>query len=452
MYLDYAALWHDETFGLYFSQQHWGHLKHISEWNCNPPLYYYFLWIWEHLFGTSEFAVRMPAVLFSALSGGMIYLLCARNFSKACGWIAFLFYSVSNEMFFYAHEARPHAAVVFFVLVSSYFFLELIRKPGWLNTIALGVINFGILYLNYPASIVICIQVFVLVFCFNRSFLKFFAVSLAIALVLAALRFTYKTLVLLFAAEPNAPKSEFHQLGDALYRFFNGPDLFCIFLFAAVVVLIHMIRNKEWKALYQSQKPQLIYMWMAGFGATVICFLLGYVSSIFITDFIIFAAPFIYISLAWFLPQADVNIRYPLLALVIIFTLFSAMRIDFRTPKPMDYRGAMHLVKKLQGNTAPVLVETRDMEALFSYYYDRNVFNDFGNVQARLKEKKIFLVNTADEARAAETQNASRVILTQTFEHLNPDNAALEKYLAENFSQKVSTRFYKGVTITLYSK
>src|SRR6185369_15818070 len=58
MYIDRWGFWHDEAFGLYFSQQHWGHLKHISEWNQDPPLYFYFLWIWQHLFGIGEYSLR----------------------------------------------------------------------------------------------------------------------------------------------------------------------------------------------------------------------------------------------------------------------------------------------------------------------------------------------------------------------------------------------------------
>src|SRR5687768_1936035 len=91
LYLDHWGFWHDEAFSLYYSQQHWGHIKHISEWDINPPLYYYFLSIWQNLFGNTEYAVRFSSVIFSALAGGMLFLFCARNFNRSTGWLAVLF-------------------------------------------------------------------------------------------------------------------------------------------------------------------------------------------------------------------------------------------------------------------------------------------------------------------------------------------------------------------------
>ena len=45
-----------------------GHIKHESEWDSNPPFYYYCLWIWEKIFGLSELGIRSFSVTFNSLT------------------------------------------------------------------------------------------------------------------------------------------------------------------------------------------------------------------------------------------------------------------------------------------------------------------------------------------------------------------------------------------------
>src|SRR3989338_4195032 len=42
----------------------------------HPPLYYLFMKVWTNFFGYSEIALRMPSVLFSLLTGWVIYAIC----------------------------------------------------------------------------------------------------------------------------------------------------------------------------------------------------------------------------------------------------------------------------------------------------------------------------------------------------------------------------------------
>jgi len=456
LYLDAWGFWHDEAFSLYFSQQHWGHIKHISEWDINPPLYYYFLWIWQNLFGTDEYAVRFSSVLFSALSAGMLFIFCARHFNRLTGLLAVLFFSISNEMYFYAHEARPYSLITFLVLCSSYFFFELLRKPGWLNAIALGVLNFGLIYTHYVCGIMIAIQAALILLYFNKRLLQFFGLAFGLTLLMSALRFTKKTIALVLHNEKSASwiqKPGLNDLKDTFYSFFNGPDLFYIFLFAALVVLVYLVRAKEWKALWSENKIKLWYIWLGGAGAILICFLISLLMPLFVRRYLLFTAPFIYISIAWFLSFTDKTIRYPLFATIGLFMFFSVLRIDMHTPRSMDYRNALYLVKALQKNNTPVLVETPDVAALFSYYYDRNIFADYGNMENRLREKNVFVVAGANDAKAIGLERTDRIVLTQTFEDVKVEaDKELMKFLSENFRQKVTTKYYRGITINVYSK
>lgn len=454
VYLDHWGFWHDEAFSLYFSQQHWGHIKHISEWDFNPPLYYYFLWIWQHLFGIGEYAVRFSSVLFSALSAGMLYLLGARHGGRMAGWLAVIFFTLSGDMYYYAQEARPYALVAFLVLCSSWFFLELARKPGWLNAIALGFLNFGLIYTHYLTVSVILVQIAVLLLFFNRPVLKFFSVAMGLTILISLLRFTKKTVMLVFDGENAASwirKPGISELADTFYGYFNGPDLFFIFLFAAFVPLVYLVQNKAWKPFWSANKLTLSYVIGAGAGSILLCFALSQAKPMFVRAHLLFAGPFIYLTVAWFISLAQENIRYPLYALAGVFMFFSLLRIDLKTPRPMDYRNAMHFVKALQDTGMPVLVETPDVAPLFAYYYDRKIFADYENMQGRLRDSGVYPVRNAADARNANIEWADRIVLTQSFED-GPGDKDLLRYLSKKYKNRAIYTQYRGITVNLFWK
>src|SRR3989339_1204426 len=45
----------------------------FSPTDFHPPLYYLFMKLWTNVFGYSEIALRMPSVLFSLMTGYVIY-------------------------------------------------------------------------------------------------------------------------------------------------------------------------------------------------------------------------------------------------------------------------------------------------------------------------------------------------------------------------------------------
>jgi mannosyltransferase len=451
LYLDYWGFWNDEAFSLYYSQQHWGHIKHISEWDINPPLYYYFLWIWQHLFGISEWAIRASSVLFSSLAAGMLFLLCARNFTRAMGWLAVLLFSVSHEMYFYAHEGRPYSLILFFVLCSSWFFFELLRKPGWLPAVALGLFNFALIYTHYVSGFILLVQAGVTLAHFNKQVMKFVAGAFGITLLIALLRFTKKTFARVVQNEQFSfwVKPGLSDLGDMFYGFFNGPDLFCIFVVAAFISLVYAFRSPDRKPAWMENRARLLYLVLAGPGGILLCFVISLFTPLFVRRYLLFTAPFLYLTLAWCLGFAQRNIRFPLYALVGVFMLFAALRIDFKTPRGMDYRGAMPFVKALQDNGMPVLVETPDLGALFSYYYDREIFADYENMEGRLRDKKVYMVARVDDVKRADIAKADKIVLTQTFEEANRDDKELQAYLNAAYPNRLVFKNYRGLTINV---
>lgn len=96
----------------------------FSPTDFHPPLYYLFMKMWSSLFGTSEIALRFPSVLFSLLTGHILFLIASRYKNERFGlWVAAL-YLFNPLVIYYAQEARMYALVTFLLTWCLYFALE----------------------------------------------------------------------------------------------------------------------------------------------------------------------------------------------------------------------------------------------------------------------------------------------------------------------------------------
>ena len=68
IYIDHSAYSYDEMISVKDTLLDFGHIKHESEWDTNPPFYYYCIWCWQKIAGLSEFGIRSFSALFNALT------------------------------------------------------------------------------------------------------------------------------------------------------------------------------------------------------------------------------------------------------------------------------------------------------------------------------------------------------------------------------------------------
>ena len=112
----------------------------FSPTDFHPPLYYLFMKVWTNIFAYSEISLRMPSVLFSLLTGYIVYLIGKKLFNIDSGlaslprmtkgqqfgpWAAvfFLFYPL---IIYYSQEARMYMMATFLLTASLYFLLGII--------------------------------------------------------------------------------------------------------------------------------------------------------------------------------------------------------------------------------------------------------------------------------------------------------------------------------------
>lgn len=96
--------------------------------DIHMPAYFVIVYGLIKTFGDSEIVLRMPSVVFSALSAPVLYLLGRRLVNRTVGLIAAVFLVFDAQSIYYGQEARPYAMMLFLAVLSSYLWYELILR------------------------------------------------------------------------------------------------------------------------------------------------------------------------------------------------------------------------------------------------------------------------------------------------------------------------------------
>jgi uncharacterized membrane protein len=451
--LDASGFWYDETFGLYYSEQDWGLIKHTSEWDVNPPLYYYFLYIWRNLFGIREYAIRFSSVLFSSLSAGVLYFLVRKHFNQTAAVLSLIFFTASYEVYYYAHEARCYSIILFLVLSSTWCFFNLIERKGAADIILLGICNFFLVYAHYVAAIVPAIQFFLLLVFFEKDFFKRAGLSFLLTFALVFWRFTKKQVILIFHHEKSfwLTKPNSGDLKHVFYDFFNGTFFFWISVAVAAIALgLIIIYNRK---IFSDRAFRIksIYLLLCGVCTIFLFYVLSQFMPMFLKRYLLFTTPFLYMLIAVLVSLTGNQIRFALAGALCLVSALSFIHFDYRTPKPMNYREAAQTVKYLKTNETLVLAETRDIKALFAYYFDQPAFSDFRKMDSLLNTKNVYFVTKPEDIAYVDLKKYKQVILTQTFERFNEDNTRLLNYISSQFKFKASNSSFADVRINLFT-
>jgi 4-amino-4-deoxy-L-arabinose transferase-like glycosyltransferase len=435
LYINNSGFWYEETFFLSYSEQDWGLIKHTAEWNRNAPLYYYFLNIWSNLFGMGEVAIRLSSVLFSSLAGATFFLLLKKHFSGLAAFIGLILFTFSNQIYFYSQETSVHSLILFLAVASFYLFFNLLDKKSIVSVVLLGICNFLIVYGLYITLVIPIIQVLVMLIFFNKQLLRSIGSSFLITVVLLVLRVTSKTVnCILFsenAGKPEAPSFEYFK--NICFLLFNGELFLWIFLGLLVLTIIYLVTGKELIYPEKTKNIKLFSLFLCAIGGIFWCYFFYFLMPGFTISNFIFTLPFLFSIVAIPVSKLNDGIKYALVGATVFISLCFFSTMNLNEKKTMDYRNAMVQIKKLQKPGTLILVETKDIGALFAYYYDETIFKDFNRMEHKLNDKGIYLVSSAEDIKAIDLSKYKRAVLTQTFERTNPGNQKLLDYLASRY-------------------
>jgi mannosyltransferase len=207
----------------------------------NPPLYFVLGWVWGHVFGTGEVALRSLSALAGTAVVWLAYL-CGREFvSRRAGLVAAALAALSPFMIWYSQEAREYMLLTALCGASLLFFARSWRDPSsrniawWATFSALAVLT------HFFAGFLIAPEALWLLYVV-RSRAVTFAVGVVAAVQagLLPLLFTHATSSLLgfVSAAPLRARIQQVPVAFGLGTLYEDPAVRYGLLFAAVLVAI----------------------------------------------------------------------------------------------------------------------------------------------------------------------------------------------------------------------
>jgi mannosyltransferase len=125
------SFWWDEALTAYEVRLPFGAMINtVLHVETTPPLYFVLVWIWAHLFGASEVALRSVSTLAGIVLVPIAYL-CARELvSRWAGVVAAAFVALNPFMIWYSQEARAYMLLAALTGASFLWFIRARRDPS----------------------------------------------------------------------------------------------------------------------------------------------------------------------------------------------------------------------------------------------------------------------------------------------------------------------------------
>ncbi len=128
--LENQSMWNDEldrwfiTHDTNLSQM----FEHVIEGDVHPPGDHIFMYFWQKYIGDSVFLMRLPSVIWGILAIPAMFLLGRQLFSEVEGVIASSMTAVLYFPIYYSQEARPYSLLFLMAIMTTYFWIKLLRS------------------------------------------------------------------------------------------------------------------------------------------------------------------------------------------------------------------------------------------------------------------------------------------------------------------------------------
>ncbi len=445
LFCDNSPYSFDEIISVKNTLLHFGHIKHQSEWDNNPPFYYYCLWVWHNGFmPIGEFNSRFLSVIFVSISIGLIYLFARKHFDDKTAILSSVLLSLSNFLTYYSQESRTYSLVLLLSVISTQLFFNYIKDPKIVFLLALSLINFLVIYSHYIAGILVLIQYsIVLMFCKQQAKL-YFAVQTFLIVGLVLLRFTKKQFYNIFNFNKNEDfwlsKATLFDLQNVLLDLFYNKVTAVVFTLTLMVLIYKQFKNQ------QDYLNVRFYCLLMGFFSIAFLFLLGNFKPVFLSRYLIFCVPFATIIVI------DELMNRKIYGQATIFVLIGMQFVNCKIKKESgsDYKSIAEIVKKFKSKDDIVIINTRDNLLLFEYYFDRKIFMKYQNLDSICNSNNIYGLNNLQKVQELPIKKNSLVFLFQSFHKINRNDNPFLDYFSDRLFKVFSTNRYNGVELSIF--
>lgn len=432
----------DEAFSVFYAQQSIPEL--LSELNkeANPPLYYLLLHFWIKLFGIGLLAVKSLNILISI--GTAIFLF---KITKLFGNIWFtIFVSgcflLSNTHYDFSHEIRAFQLVLFLCAGSYYVFIKFIEtnKAFWL--IGLILFSAALPYTHYNAVLIPIVQFVVCLTYWNKN--KKTVLKFLLAFSISALLFLPQLLTFLNVIPDDTFWLSLSTWEDLKFIAFkvvgNDPGYYLLmipYFLAPLIVLIGI--GFKWFRKEFSWRMFLLFWSLFLFPLLLNFWIAQYVPSLQF-KYILYTSFGVYLSLGYlFISLQKVKWLAPVYFILVLLQLI----VHF-SPSKRDGEGwneTAQMVKSYQKQKVAVIISYNLKVRDLYYYYDRDAFGEYKNIEKAFKKSNIFPVwNANDLDSIGNLMQYDKVILLLSHSDVHDPEGKIQK----NLDQKLSLCYEIG--------
>lgn len=449
IHLDTYAIWYDECFSIFHGQLEFDKIKDVSKWDTNPPLFNYVLHIWMEVFGISPFAARSMSVFFSALGAVVLWNFCKKHLTTQTAIFASLLYLSSNELYFYAHEARGFSLIIFLTLLASSVFFSLLRKPTIWNALGLGVLNFALFYTHYLTGFVFMVQGMVCLIYWNRKAILFYALSY-VSFVALLIHWIPRLLETLKANKGVGWLAKPVALDFVNYWIDTLAGKYGVFLFLGVFLVFGLLRILDHQRLTKENRTLIWYLGLLGIFVVLVNYQVSLVlMPMFLKRYLLYTLPAFLVLLAYLIALSNMRFLFKL-GIVAILTILGFVHISWNPQKGMDYKSAVAYVNQKKTDQTLILLQTKDVTSLFTYYYDRELFKEPVGLHEKLIQKGVVALNDTAGLREVNFALYDQIIILRTYQYATDPNNLVLGFLENNFLKVDQNNEFAAVEIAVF--
>ncbi len=342
----------DESQSLWQTSHSIPQMLYVVAQDVHVPLYHTMLHFWQLFLGHDVAVARILSLLFFMAAIPALYLLTSLCYGSSVGLFASFLFSISPFMNWYGNEIRMYSLLVLVTILNQYFFLRILHKKQdteqnskivWLGYTATALLG---TYTHYFFSLTLFVQIIFFVLYYKEfpkySLLKFLAVA---ALVGAAFAPWLIYLVKLGFASNSRPLiapptliNVFNTFSQFVFGFQSDYINSILLSLWPLVVLFGFLGLQKNKKI----RPETIYFLFSFVAPIIILFGLSFVRPLYLTRYLIFTLPSLYILIAWLFSIYPSKISWTIKSILvgIMILMLYIQSASVNTVVKEDYRDA----------------------------------------------------------------------------------------------------------------
>ena len=115
------SVWQGESYGAYLTHYNVAQIWEYSAEANQPPLFFWALKAWAHIFGHTDFAMRFMSVFFGALAIMFAYMWVKYKYGARAAILSSMLLSISPVFIRFGQEMQSYTMAAMFVFAATYF-------------------------------------------------------------------------------------------------------------------------------------------------------------------------------------------------------------------------------------------------------------------------------------------------------------------------------------------